>query len=235
MRANDSLGTFDLGDPIRAQIIGQSVLSDFMFKKRLPIRNISLSISNSKMQIEKKLNELKKVSHRKQTYNRLKMLDSVGQYNPKSNSGSIRKGYFKKMTKSIDQTREISKSYYNFLEDKDLQTDSYDTIQGQNNRYKTHDEYSSTSIPKKLEYGNDRRRGTKDYSSVSTNLTSEKKTLEAKYSNKRSVADTIGSGKYTPSSTHSLSIPDSFNTYADPISGGISPTSHSKVSIRVGK
>lgn len=60
-------------------------------KKRIPIRDMSLAITDNKTRTKKKLMELKKVDPRKEMFSRLKLLDSIGHHNPESTTGSIRK------------------------------------------------------------------------------------------------------------------------------------------------
>jgi hypothetical protein len=171
-------------------------------KKRIPIREMSLAITDNKTRTEKKLMELKKVNPRKEMFSRLKLLDSIGYHNPESNIGSIRKGYIKNINKSIDPMRENSKPYYNFLEDQDLQLNSFDIAANVNDRYKNvkEKEFIAT-LPQTLEFDNDKRRGTKDYTSISTTLTSDKKSFQAKQK-LRSMANFKKPDRYSSSSNN---------------------------------
>ena len=60
---------------------------------RIPIRDMSKAFDNRLNNKRKSKPEIKKKDPRKALINRLKLLDSVGESNPVSTSGSIRKGY----------------------------------------------------------------------------------------------------------------------------------------------
>lgn len=101
----------------------------------------------------------------------------------------------------LDQL-ENSKPYYNFLEDQDLQLNSFDIAANPNDRYKNVNEKEFIStLPKTLEFDSDKRRGTKDYTSISTTLTSEKKSFESKHK-LRSMANFKQPDKYSPSTNN---------------------------------
>lgn len=87
-------------------------------------------------------------------------------------------------------------------------------------------------LPNSLEIDTGRKRR-KDFTSVSTTISSlDKKLLESKHKIQSMLEFRVD--KYTPSSHNSLVSPDSFAyTPMDPLTGGITPMSNSKFSIRV--
>jgi hypothetical protein len=93
---------------------------------KIPIRDLNKAIEGSASP-EKKLSLPKKVNPKKELFNRLKLLDSIGKSNPESITGSIRKGFVRQVNKSIEPLRETPKPYESYLEQEDLHLKSFDT------------------------------------------------------------------------------------------------------------
>lgn len=149
------------------------------------------------------------------------------------------------MNKSVDPTRDDKSPYENYLEDEDLQSQSYDSSSSQAKKRKISKNYRfararggvNASLPNSLELEKLKNlKKIKDYASVSTTMsTVDKKILDSK-NQFQSPAIDLSYNKHSASSNHqSISNSDSF--YASPTNyfGGKTPMSNSKYSIRVGQ
>lgn len=190
-----------------------------------------------KRKIDKKFQSQPKINPKKELFNRLKLLDSIGKNNDESRVGSIRMGYVKNPNKMHDNTLD-SKPYESYLEDESLQNYSYDTRSEVKLRKRFREPVKGVtglgiSMPNALDLTT-MPRNSKDYTTVSTTLTTvDKKILESKQKI-HSVIDFKGN-KFTPSSHESLMSPDSFAYRPDDSISNFTPMNRSKVSISVGK
>lgn len=178
----------------------------------------------------------KKANPRKQLFNRLKLLDSIGKTNPSSKVGSIRLGYTNKLNKSIENAFETPHQYSNYLNDDDPQLQSFDgsPSKARQNKFFKNDPKTNISLPNSLEVELANQR-LKDYTSISTTMSSvDKKLLESKHKIQSLLE--LRNEKCTPTSNHSLMSPDFFGCGPENTSNsGFTPMSHSKLGIRIGK
>jgi hypothetical protein len=176
---------------------------------RIPIRDMSKAFDKRRSTDPKK-GLPKKTNPRKQLFNRLKLLDSIGKPNPGSKIGSIRLGYTNKMNKSIENPFESPHQYSNYLTDENPQLQSFDekTSKPYQNKFFKKDPKTNISLPNSLEVEIANQR-LKDYTSVSTTMSSvDKKLLESKHKIQSLLE--LRNDKYTPSSNHSIMSPDFF-------------------------
>jgi len=208
-----------------------------MQTKRVAIREMNFAFETAKSKTNKKISHIKIHNPKRELFNRLKLLDSIGQTSSDSNIGSIRKGYIK-CSKMNDTYQGEPDSYNNYLKNEFIQNKSFDFYsakKAQRNRRKAHKDQTpmiNVAIPHTIEVSFDKRRATKDYETTSTNLsTTDKNTFKPQQI--KSLLELKASTNYTPSNQTSNNGYDSFKyTASESVINGMTPSMRSQYSIK---
>ena len=146
---------------------------------KIPIRDMNKAFKNRTP--ESKIVEIKvKLNPKKELFNRLKLLDSIGKANPESNIGSIRSGYMPKVNKSFDPIRENTIPNDNYFEQEDSIMQSFDSSSTSKFRKNFNGLFSinpielNSALPASLEPELNSKK-IQDYTSISTSISSNDK------------------------------------------------------------
>ena len=146
---------------------------------KIPIREMSKAFENRTPE-NKKIEIKVKQNPKKELFNRLKLLDSIGKSNPESKVGSIRTGFIPKVNKSFDPLRESSIPYDNYFDQEDASMQSFDSSSTSKFRKNFNGLFVlkpieiNSSLPISLE-AEAKTKKIKDYASVSTTISSNDK------------------------------------------------------------
>ena len=175
---------------------------------------------------------------KKQLYNRLKLLDSIGKSDASSNIGSLRVGFKKAINRSIEGSINTSHPYTTYLEQDNVHEQTFDTATSKAKHSKilnlSKDFKMNNSLTNPLEIDSPSQKR-KKYTSISTTMSSmDKKKIQSK--DKIQSLLEFKNDKFTPSSNQSALSPESFNhTPMENINIGFTPMSNARCSIRVVK